>query len=188
MKRGLKITVWILGLLAVLLLASLVAIQSPAVQTALGRMLISRFEKNTDAQIQVGNISIRPLEAILLEDVVVLDKQPRVPGLDTVLAVNRLSVKFSLRGLLNRKGAYVSRLRLYGGCFNLVLEPEVNLLRVLHLNSGEESQDSTMQWGNLITAREVDIRDLRFRKGPGLQFGKNQSSSAAARSTGKARQ
>ena len=136
MKRGLKITVWILGLLAVLLLAALVAIQSPAVQTSLGKMLISHIQKNTDAEISVKNISIRPFEAILLEDVVLLDKQPRIPGLDTVLVVNQLSVKFSLRGLLNRKGAYVSRLRLYGGCFNLVLEPEVNLLRVLHLDYG----------------------------------------------------
>lgn len=123
MKRGLKITVWILGLLAVLLLAALVAIQSPAVQTYLGKQIMARLEKSTDATIRFKNISVRPTEAILLEDLVVLDNQPLVPGMDTILYVNSLSVKFSLRGLLQGRGAYVSRLRLHGGGFNLAIEP-----------------------------------------------------------------
>ena len=78
MTKGLKITAWILGLLAVLLLAALVAIQSPAVQTALGKRIIDRFEKGTEATIQFRDISIRPLEAIILKDLVVLDKDLRL--------------------------------------------------------------------------------------------------------------
>ena len=57
MKRGLKITVWILGLLAILLLAGLVAIQSPAVQTYLGKQVIARLQKNMDATIRFNNPS-----------------------------------------------------------------------------------------------------------------------------------
>ncbi len=120
MKRGLKITVWILGLLAILLLAGLVAIQSPAVQTYLGKQVIARLQKNMDATIRFNNISVRPTEALLLEDLVVLDNHPAVPGMDTLLYVNSLSVKFSIRGLLQGRGAYVSRLSLHGGGFNLV--------------------------------------------------------------------
>ena len=124
MRKGLKITAWILGLLAILLLAGLVAIQSPAVQTALGKRIVGIIQKNTDADIQFGGISIRPLEAIILKDLVVRDKKPALPQLDTILYVDNLSVKFSLRGLLNGSGIHVSRLRLIGGGFNLITEPD----------------------------------------------------------------
>ena len=171
MKKGLKITVWILTLLAVLLLAGLVAIQSPAVQTALGKRIIERFQKGTDATIQFKDISIRPTEAILLQGLVVLDNHPYLPGMDTVLYVDNLSVKFSLRGLINGKGAYIRRLRLSGGGFNLVMEPHpyrpghtaINLLRAFGTLSAEEKEPEPPHWGNLLTARQVDLENLSFR-------------------------
>ena len=73
MRKGLKITAWILGLLAILLLAGLVAIQSPAVQTALGKRIVGIIQKGTDASIEFGDLSIRPMEAIILRDLVVRD-------------------------------------------------------------------------------------------------------------------
>ena len=172
MKKGLKITVWILTLLAVLLLAGLVAIQSPAVQTALGKRIIERFQKNTDATIRFKDISIRPTEAILLQGLVVLDNKPYVPDLDTLLYVDNLSVKFSLRGLINGKGAYARRLRLSGGGFNLVMEPHpykpgkstTNIQRIFGLISAEEKESSGYPtWGKLLTARQVDLENLTFR-------------------------
>ena len=171
MKKGLKITVWILTLLAVLLLAGLVAIQSPAVQTALGKRIIQRFEKGTDATIQFKSISIRPTEAILIQDLVVLDNHPYLPGMDTVLYVDNLSVKFSLRGFINGRGAYVRRLRISGGGFNLVMEPHpyrpghtaINLLRCFGAISAEVSEPKPPHWGKLLTARQVDLENLSFR-------------------------
>ena len=41
MKKGLKITAWILAAILILLLGLLVAVQSPAVQTALARKVVS---------------------------------------------------------------------------------------------------------------------------------------------------
>ena len=171
MKKGLKITVWILTLLAVLLLAGLVAIQSPAIQTALGKRIIERFEKGTDITIQFKDISIRPTEAILLQGLVVLDNHPYLPGMDTLLYVDNLSVKFSLRGLINGKGAYVSRLRLSGGGFNLVIEPHpyqpghtaINLMRALGTLTAERKEPEPPHWGKLLTARQVDLENLSFR-------------------------
>ena len=172
MKKGLKITVWILTLLAVLLLAGLVAIQSPAVQTAIGKRVIGSFQKGTDVTISFQDISIRPTEAILLRGLVVLDSKPCIPGVDTILFVDNLSVKFSLRGLVNGKGAYVKRLRVDGGGFNLVTEPHpfkpgrsaTNLERALGLLSAEEKEThNPPSWGKLLTARQVDLQNLSFR-------------------------
>lgn len=171
MRKGLKITAWILGLLAILLLAGLVAIQSPAVQTALGKRIVGIIQKNTDADIQFGGISIRPLEAIILKDLVVRDKKPALPQLDTILYVDNLSVKFSLRGLLSGSGIHVSRLRLIGGGFNLITEPDphrpgkdvTNLERAFGLVSDEPKEKKAPAWGNLLTARQVELENLTFR-------------------------
>ena len=172
MRKGLKITAWILGLLAILLLAGLVAIQSPAVQTALGKRIVGIIQKDADATIEFSDISIRPLEAIILKDLVVRDTKPAIPELDTILYVDNLSVKFSLRGFLSGKGAHVSRLRLIGGGFNLVMEAHpnrpghsiINLERAFGLGGGEENKEKKAPaWGNLLTARQVELENLTFR-------------------------
>ena len=170
MRRGVKIAAWILALLVVLLLAGLVAIQSPRVQTYIGKKVIASIQENTDARITLGNISIRPLEAILMEDVLVLDTEPRAPGMDTLLYVKNLSVKFSLRGLLSGKGAYVSRLRLHGGGFNLVLEPSqrrpdkssTNLERIFRLASDKEGEAS-YKWGDILSAKQLEIENVGYK-------------------------
>ena len=170
MRRAVKIAVRILALLLVLLLAGLVAIQSPKVQTAIGKKLIASIQEGTDAEISLGNISIRPLEAILVENVLVLDRAPRTPGMDTLLYVDNLSVKFSLRGLLRGKGAYVSRMRLHGGGFNLVMEPSsarpgqtvTNLERIFRLESGSGGE-SAYEWGNILSAKELEIKNVGFK-------------------------
>ena len=170
MRRGVKIAAWILALLVVLLLAGLVAIQSPRVQTFIGQKVAASLQENTDAEITLGNISIRPFEALLIEDVLVLDKEPRAPGMDTLLYVENLAVKFSLRGLLRGKGAYVSRMRLHGGGFNLVMEPvpgrpdgiATNLERIFRLESAEEGE-SAYKWGNILSAKQVEIENVGFK-------------------------
>jgi hypothetical protein len=171
MRKGLKITAWILGLLAILLLAGLVAIQSPAVQTALGKRIVGMIQKDTDASIEFGDLSIRPLEAIILKDLVVRDNKPALPELDTILYVDNLSVKFSLRGFLSGKGVHVSRLRLIGGGFNLITEEDpkrpgrsiINLQRAFGLGSEENTEKKAPAWGNLLTARQVELENLTFR-------------------------
>ena len=170
MRRGVKIAAWILGLLVVLLLAGLVAIQSPAVQTAVGKRIFASLQENTDAEITLGNISIRPFEALLIEDLLVLDKEPRAPGMDTLLYVQNLAVKFTLRGLLTGKEAHISRLRLQGGGFNLITEPApgrpdkpvTNLERIFRLESGKE-EEPVYQWGNILSARQVEIENVGFK-------------------------
>ena len=76
MKKGLRITFWILAALLILLLALVVAVQSPAVQTALARKAVSRLSESLDGDISVGRISFRPFDAVTLEDVVLTDRHP----------------------------------------------------------------------------------------------------------------
>ena len=171
MKKGLRITAWILAAILILLLALVVAVQSPAVQTALARKAVGLLADKIDGDISVGHISVRPFDAVTLEDVVVTDRAPytdgTIPAKDTLLRVGHLSTRFSLKGLLHKERISVSRLTLEDGEFNLVMEPgpdgksKNNLSRVFRLvsNPDKPKQD----FGDILEAKKVDITDFTFR-------------------------
>ena len=173
MKKGLRITVWILAAILILLLALIVAVQSPRVQTALARKAVSVLSDKIDGDIQVGHISVRPFDAVTLEDVVILDRAPYSDGTfapkDTLLRVGNLSARFSLKGLLHKERISVSRLKLKDGEFNLVIEPggpgeksKDNLSRILRLAKSDPNKPKK-DFGDLLEASKVDIEDFTFR-------------------------
>ena len=100
MKRGFRITLWILAAIIILLLALVVAVQSPTVQTALARKAITMLSDKIDGDITVGRISIRPFDAITLDNVIVRDRAPysdgNSPRQHTLLSVGHLSARFSV--------------------------------------------------------------------------------------------
>ena len=172
MKKGLRITVWILAAILILLLALVVAIQSPKVQTALARKAVSVLAEKIDGDVQVGYISVRPFDAVTLENVVVTDRKPYSSGdfapKDTLLRVGSLSARFSLKGLLHKERISVSRLRMKDAEFNLVLEPgtggkdiQDNLSRIFRLTSDPDKPKE--DFGDLLEAGKVDIEDFTFR-------------------------
>ena len=171
MKKGIRITVWILAALLILLLGLAVAVQSPRVQTALARKAVGMLADKLDGDISVGRISIRFLDAVTLEDVVLTDRAPysdgTFPARDTLLRVGSLSARFSLKGLLHKERITVSRLRLSDGEFNLVLEPGPggkptnNLSRVFRLTPDPDKPQK--DFGDILEAGKVDIEDFTFR-------------------------
>ena len=170
MNKALHIIQWILGLLAVLLLVGLVVIQSPGVQTALGQKFIRDFQEKTDARVSFSQISVRPFDAISLQDVLVEDPAPAIEGMDTLAYVRYLTVKFSLKGLMSGNMLYVNRLNLDGGCFNLCTEIDslsptgsrLALARLFRLGY-PSVEPSVPHWGKIAKVGEVRITDFAFR-------------------------
>lgn len=160
-----------MALLLVIIIAAAVAIQSPAVQTAVGKAVVQRFQNKIDGEIEFGSISVTPFNAILLEDFVIKDSHSRVEGMDTLLYVKNLSAKFSLAGIFKGDMAHVSRLRLDGGLFHLVMEPGdnpgdkavINLMRVFRIEKDPDEPKKDPYWGNIVSARRVDIENLSYR-------------------------
>ena len=172
MKKGLRITAWILAALVILLLALVVAVQSPAVQTALARKAVDKLSENIDGDISIGHIAVRPFDAVTLEDVVLTDRHPydggEFPRQDTLARIGSLSARFSLKGLLHKERISVSRLRLEDGELNLVLEPGTggkavldNISRIFRLQKDPDKPDK--DFGDLLEARKVDVEDFTFR-------------------------
>ena len=168
MKKAVRIFVWVLALLILLQVAVMVLLQSPRVQTSLGKYVIGKMQDRMDADITFKSASIRPVDAIVLEDLLVIDRAPLVPDMDTLLYVKHLSARFSLLGLLQGESISVKRAKLDGGCFHLVIEPDpsrpnntlTNLQRIFRLQPPE---DPEYHWGNLLKARTLEVSDVHFR-------------------------
>ena len=172
MKKGLRITLWILAALFLLLLGLVVAVQSPAVQTRLAQKAVDRISEKIDGDISIGHIAVRPFDAVTLEDVVITDRNPytggEFPRQDTLARIGSLSGRFSLKGLLHKERISVSRLKLKDAELNLVLEPgtggkqvEDNISRIFRLT--HDPNKPKKDFGDLLEAGKVDIEDFTFR-------------------------
>ena len=170
MKKALRILAWILALLVLLLLAGLVAVQSPRVQTALGNKLIGKVQEKMDADIRFRMLTLRPFDALVLDDVVIVDREPRLEGMDTLAYVGSLSAKFSPWGLLRGQGAYLSHARMEDVLFQLAIEPDslsakgtrTNLQRIFRLPEKDPDKPDK-GWGDLLSAREIVVKNAHFR-------------------------
>ena len=157
MRIPLKVVVGII----LLILAAAAAFQSPRVQTLAAEKFAQNFQKGKDADIRFKMVSIRPFEAITLDDVLIIDRNPSVEGADTVAWIGSLTARFSLIGLGYGNGAHLSQTRLENAMFQLVTEGDsTNLQRVFGLNNSKKNSDFT--WGNLLGARDVTINNFRF--------------------------
>ncbi|MBR1886983.1 MAG: hypothetical protein IJ813_00795, partial [Bacteroidales bacterium] len=167
MKKVPRILFKILAGLLLVVLALLASIQSPAVQSWVGRKVIERIRNDMDADISYKMVSVRPFEALTLDDVLVKDRSPKAPGADTVAFVGSLSAKFSIWGLLSGSGAYLSHAKVEDAAFFLVSEPDslgegtTNLQRIFRIPPSKS--DTPPTWGNLLSAREVEADNVRFR-------------------------
>lgn len=162
--KALGIVILVLILLA---LAGVVAVQSPSVQEKLGKRAVRMLEGKTDADIYFSEVSVRFPEAIVLKDVVVIDKAPQVAGADTVATIGLLTAKFSVRGLTKGDGAYISHASLQDASFVLAFEQDPNsstgtnpsFMRIFRI---KDEKSDKKGWGNILSAGNLDIRNFRF--------------------------
>lgn len=163
----LKVLGIIVLVLVLLALAGAVAVQSPRVQEMLGKRAVKILEGRTEADITFSEVSIRFPEAIVLKDVVIVDKAPRVAGADTLATIGLLSAKFSAKGLTKGEGAYISHATLRDASFTLAFEEDPlsrtgtnpSFMRVFNLSDTESDKKG---WGNILSAGRLDIENFRF--------------------------
>ena len=164
----LKVVGIVLVVLVLLVLAGVVAVQSPKVQEKIGKRVLERLDGRFDADITFSDVSIRFPEAIVLKDVVIVDREPRVEGADTLATVGMLSAKFNARGILNGQGAYVSHATLTDASFVMAYEPDStsrtgtspSYMRIFHLEDKEKESNG---WGDIMSAGTLDIRNFTFK-------------------------
>lgn len=173
MRKVFRILGTILAVVLILVIGAFVAAQSPAVQTFIGKRAVAMLRGRIDGEIEFEKIQIKPFDAIVLKNVVILDRTPYVSDLhapvDTFVRAGYITARFSLRGLFLREGIHVYRAAITDGAFHMVTEPTAdghtttNLARIFRLGPGEKDPDKPKrQLGNLLDARTLEVRNFSF--------------------------
>ena len=173
MKKVFRISGTVLAVVLILLIGSFVAAQSPAVQTFIGKRAVAMLRDHIDGDIQFEKIQIKPFEAIVLKNVVILDRTPYVSELheplDTFAKAGYITARFSLRGLFTREGVYIHRAAISDGVFNLATEATddggqtTNLARIFRLSPDTDKEKKSYEPANLLQARALELRNFSFR-------------------------
>ena len=147
-----------------LLLAGVVALQFPAVQTALARKLTERLNKDIDGELTIGRVQILPFKTLVVRDVVLTDDAPLATSFfeprDTIARVGMATVSFSLKNLTGKKPIIIDRVVVRDGRLNIVGEGlyKSNLKRVFHSPDPKPMEDK----GEVLLVRRIEARDFRF--------------------------
>ena len=147
-----------------LLLAGILFLQSPRVQTSLARKLSARLNEKIDGEITIGRVQILPFKTLILRDVTLTDDNPLTtsffPPRDTVARIGMATVSFSLKGLTGKKPIVLNKAVVRDGVFNLVTEGHhvTNLKRITHGGDPHPMQDK----GDILLIKQVEARNFHF--------------------------
>ena len=169
-KKG-YIIARIVGLLAVLLMAFIVAIQTPLVQTRLSKFALNQLVAIMDGRVQYDEIKVMTSGVIVIRNLKLIDTHPYAEDIngrgwapaDTVAHIDKLTATFGLSGLFRKEGLHMGRVTIEGGSFHLVSEPgeeyHDNLSRIFHL----QASDAPPSRDNVFDIKKLRIKDFRFR-------------------------
>lgn len=157
----------ILAFFILLIVAVIVAMQSPRVQTRVAKEVTSRLDDVVDADIHIGSLRLMPFNALVIKDLEIIDKAPYVDlsvcsPVDTFFTAESISVTFSLKGLLNHKGIHIGKASVKDGNLHLTSEPDEeyssNLQRIFKLKKKDSKSE-----GDIFDLDRASIDNFRFR-------------------------
>lgn len=172
MKRFLKISALVLAIILTAIIVLGVLLMSPPVQSALARKALDILQEKVDGKFEFSSLSIRPFDAIVINDFVWTDNNPYfnpdIPELakaDTVAKAKFLSVSFNAIGMLRGQPAMVRDLRIKDGEFFLVNEPDGNNLKRMFSKNKKDKNKEPMKIPDIefFKADYVSIDGFRFR-------------------------
>ena len=173
MNKAMSIIGGIVAALLVTLLGAGVAVQSPKVQTWLGKKAVSKFEKQLGGRITFDEVRLNPFDALILRNVVIVDKEPygerpEQAVVDTFARAEYIAATFSVKGLFDKQGLHFNRVDIRDFEMNLAIEPgadadekpTTNLERIFRLEKPTEVPEDT---GNIFDIDRFSVNGLTFR-------------------------
>ena len=174
MKKVLKILGIVLALIVLMILGAGIAVQSPSVQTKVMDRVLYKFRNSIDGDLKVGSVAMSPFNAVVLNDIVIIDRYPYsdhdgtgLPRIDTLASINHISVTLSPFSIFGNSGLHFHRVRAHGMKLYLTVEPSysgirettTNLSRIFGLNP-ENKKGIT---GDVADIARISVEDFRFR-------------------------
>ena len=174
-KRALKIIWLILVAVTSVVLALVLAVQTPAVQTSIAEKAVEVLSEKINGDITFERIHFKPFTTLVLKNVVITDKEPiqdptdtTATPVDTFFRAQYIIVNMTLKSLTGHEGLHFDKARIADAEMNLVLEDCAtdddgktdNLSRIFGLTKPEKTQKSDKE---LFHLRRVVIDDFTFR-------------------------
>ena len=167
MKKVLKIAGVVAGVILAFLLACLILLQSPKVQTLAARKVIGMLSDKINGDITIGKIHFRPFDAVILKDVCIVDRAPYVQEgydpIDTLARISYITAKFRAATLLRQGVIDVSDIYVHDGCFTVVSEPgrQSNISRIFNTKKTDAKKEVADK--EILRIGKVEIDGFRFR-------------------------
>ena len=145
-----------------LIIAGVLAVQTPQVQTYISRKVIDRLTAGSEVGINFGKIHFRPFNTIIVKDIEIIDRAPcDSSALDTLFRAEYVIARFSLRGLRDREGIHIGRAYVRDAEMNLTIEEHcTNLERMFGIRKDRIKKENQ---GNVFDIRRAVIDGMRFR-------------------------
>lgn len=169
LKKVIKILIKIFRAIVVavaaLLFACWILLQTPAVQTFAARKVVDSLGETLNGRIEFSKIHFRPISALVLKDVVLLDNDP-VTGwngerLDTIASARSIVATLSLKGSGDDVRLHIKRLSVSDGSFTLAKDERGGSIGrfVKKKNNKKESEPLPLRFD----ADRVRVKNFRFR-------------------------
>ena len=176
-RKTVKILCRLAAVVVILVVATLIAVQSPKVQTYLAGKALTAIGNQIDGTISIGRIHIDPFKAVVIKDLAVIDPAPfrdssGRKSVDTLFRAGYVTATFSIRSLLSGGSLHLSSAKVTDGVFALAIEPSdrsragdttstTNLKRIFRLGkSGKEKSKSDK---DVFTIGDVELSGMSFK-------------------------
>ncbi len=146
-----------------ILLAAILAIQLPQVQTFLTGKAVEALKDRIDGEIVFEKIHVKPFNALILKNVAVIDRHPATAGADTLFRAEYIIARFSIHGLFSKEGLRIGRAYVTNAEMTLVIEGRKrnNLTRIFRIPLPDRNKPRPQD--PVFSIRRVSVSDMTFR-------------------------
>ncbi len=166
-------------ILATVIAAAAIAVQSPKVQTYIAGKALETIEKSINGRISIGKVHIAPFKAIVIKDLAVIDSDPFVDTVygfkaDTMFRAKYVTATFSAKTLIQEGSIHLTSAKVTDGEFLLTIEPAVrncppeadtsstvNLKRIFRL--GNKNPDKKPSTKEIFSISDVELDGMTFK-------------------------
>ena len=170
-RKGGYIVARIFGFLTVLIMAAIVAIQTPYVQTRLSKIALNQLAAIMDGRVTYDELKVMTSGVLVIRNILLVDDNPYTEDVnqrgwdpaDTVFCAKTITATFAIDGLFKGEGLHLGRVTVEDGYFHLVSEPDEpgnNLSRIFNLPPATGPQEPGP---DIFDIKKVRVKNFRFR-------------------------
>lgn len=144
------------------LLAAILAVQLPQVQTFIADKVAQRLEGRLDGDISFDKIHVKPFNALVIKNIAITDRHPSAEGADTLFKAEYVIARFSLNGLFSKEGLHIGRAYVSNAEMTLAVEEDrVNLTRIFRIPLPDRNKPKKK--GKVFSIRRASVYNMKFR-------------------------